>query len=177
MPIASFAGKEFSVSTNRIYPFTDLALSGSISTESQERVGQKPATYIKGLELESFSISIPLIAQIKLNIRTEFADWQKIRDSRIPYFFILAGKPIIQNKLLLKSVDLSDTVINSNGIILKGTLQLKFEEYVAAGSAEKSSKTRENEGAVKTKISDPIVLNTNSDGSKVAIYNGRKYVI
>jgi hypothetical protein len=147
MAIASFAGKEFSVSPTRIYPFTDLSASGSISTESQEREGKKPATYVKGLGLENFSISIPLIAQNKVNIRDEYDSWKKIRDAVTPYFFILGGKPIIENKVLLQSVELSNTVFNSDKVITKGTIQLKFEEYAAKGSTSattKASKTRTN---------------------------------
>lgn len=177
MPIASFAGKEFSVTSNRIYTFTDLSLSGGISTESQEREGQKPATYIKGKELENFSLSIPLSVQKNVNIKTEFEGWKKIRDALKPYFFIMGGKPLIINKVLLKSVDLSDPIIDSSGTIIKGVLQLKFEEYVAAGSPDKSDKARENESAAETKVSEPVVLNTYDDGTKVAMYNGRKYVI
>jgi hypothetical protein len=74
----------------------------------------------------------------------------------IPYYFILAGKPLIPNKLLLDSVDISDTVIGPSGIFLKATLQLKFEEYVATGSAEqsKSSKKRSNSNYVESSLSD-----------------------
>ncbi|MCR4436155.1 MAG: phage tail protein [Clostridiales bacterium] len=158
-PIASFANKEFSVSLNRIYPFTDFSLSGSINKEIQEREGQKPATYIKGLGLEALSISIPLVAQKNVNVRSELESWRTIRDARIPYYFIVAGKPIIPNKMLLESVELSDSIFDLSGNIVRGTLQLKFEEYAAAGSATKSaSAKRANENCV-----DAILAGTTTE--------------
>jgi hypothetical protein len=157
MPIASFGGKEFTASTNRIYPFKDISLSGSISTESQERSGQKPATYIKGLGLEALSISIPLIAQTNLNVRDELTSWQTIRDARVPYFFIIGGKPIIKNKLLLKGVEMSEAVIEQNGRILKATLQLQFEEYAAEGNSTKSADKRTNSNYEASLLDDEVI--------------------
>lgn len=144
MPIASFGSKEFTASTNKVYPFKDISLSGSISTESQERSGQKPATYIKGLGLGALSISIPLIAQTNVNVRDELASWQTIRDARVPYFFIMGDKPIIANKLLLKSVEMTEAVIDQSGRIVKANLQLQFEEYAATASNTKATQKRTN---------------------------------
>jgi len=158
MPIASFAGKEFSASAAKLYPFMDFSLSGAILTEAQERAGQKPATYIKGLGLEAFSISIQLRAQASVNIRDEMASWQAIRDARVPYFFIMGGKPIIPNKLLLKSVEISDAIIEQSGRILKATLQFQFEEYVAAASnSTKAASKRTNSNYEAALLNDELL--------------------
>lgn len=158
MPIASFGGKEFSASADKVYPFTDLSLSGAISTESQEREGQKPATYIKGLGLEVFSISIPLRDQVNVNVRNEHASWQAIRDARVPYFFIMGGKPIIPNKFLLKSVEMTESVIDQSGRIHKATLQMQFEEYAAAASGNtKSGAKRSNINYEAALLEDEIL--------------------
>jgi phage protein U len=165
MPIASFGSKEFSVSLNKIYPFGDFALSGSINKESQEREGQKPATYIKGLGLESLSISIPLIAQKSVDIRKELGAWQAMRDARVPYYFVLAGKPVIPNKLLLESVEMSDPLIDVQGNMQRANIQLKFEEFAqsASAAAVKSTKKRNNPSYAKATITGAQLSNAADD--------------
>lgn len=154
MQLAVFGPKIFSTSLNRIYPFGDFSASGSISKETQEREGQKPATYIKGLGLESISVGVPLVKQKDVDIRKEWESWKSIRDARVPYYFILAGKPIIPNKLILESVDLTDPVFSPGGEIVRGTIQLKFEEYAAAGSkkASEAAKKRENPNYAQSEL-------------------------
>lgn len=184
MPIASFGNKTFSVSLDRIYPFTGFSLSGSIDKETQEREGQKPATYIKGLGLEALTISIPLAAQKNVDIRSELGSWRSIRDAKVPYYFILAGKPIIQNKMLLESVGISDPVIDPSGNIIKGTLQLKFEEMAYQSFSSKTGSTRDNSSVVDTLVNGPesntgSALSTADYGTRptVVFNNGRKFVM
>ena len=47
--IGSFGTKTFEVSNKKIYTFSDVSLSESLSVETQERAGDKPAIYAKGL--------------------------------------------------------------------------------------------------------------------------------
>lgn len=142
MPIASFQHKIFSVSSIKQYPLSGLNWSGSLETESQDKLKGKPSTYIKGESLSSMSFDIPLRVDFKVNPRKEIEDWEAIKSSAKPALFILGTKPVGKNKWLLKSVSVSDQEIDGKGNIIKALIKLEFEEYVRAGKATDSSPTK-----------------------------------
>lgn len=131
--IASYKGKVFQVSWNKVYTIDGLTWGGSIDTEVQEHQGGKPSTYIKGLGLDTLSFDIPLRADLGHNVRAEIEWWQKIRDSKTPDIFMLGSKPLGSNKWLVKSVNASDIVLDGAGRMIKATLKIEIEEYVRAG--------------------------------------------
>ncbi|MEB3103090.1 phage tail protein [Ferviditalea candida] len=136
MPIASFRGKAFQVSANKKYTFSGLSWSGALDTETQDKLGSKPSTYIKGESLDGMSFEVPLRADFGINVRAQIEDWKAILASKKPDIFILGSKPLGKNKWLLKSVSVSDEEIDASGNFLKATLKLEFEEYVRAGTAQ-----------------------------------------
>lgn len=136
MPIASFSKKVFQVSSNRKYTLNGLGWSGNLETEAQEKLKDKPSTFIKGKSLTTLSGEVPLRADFGINVRSEIEQWEAIRDKAIPDFFILGTKPLCKNKMLLKSVDVSDTQVDGKGRLLKATIKLEFQEYVRAGKAK-----------------------------------------
>ncbi len=136
MPIATFQNKVFQVSGNRKYPLDGLGWSSALNTESQEKLKSKPSTYIKGEDLSPLNFTIPLRADLGIDVRKEIESWESILSNQSPDFFILGTKPIGKNKWLLKSVGVSETEIDGKGFIRKATLKLDFEEYVRAGKAE-----------------------------------------
>ena len=139
MPIAIFANKIFQVSSSKLYTLDDFNTGTKLQTEDQDVAGKKPSTYIKNVALETLNFNIPLNAALNHNIIQEYEEWKAIHDSQKPSTFILGNRPLSQNKWLLISVDLSNTKINSDGIILTGVLKLQFKEYARAGSAKASS--------------------------------------
>lgn len=140
MPIASFQNKVFSVSSNKKYPLSGLSLDGgSLEIEAQEKLKDKPSTYIKGESLGSMSFEIPLRADFGINPRKQIEEWESIKSKAQPAVFILGTRPIGKNKWLLKSVSASDIELDGRGNILKASLKLEFEEYVRAGKATKST--------------------------------------
>ncbi|MEO3948033.1 phage tail protein [Gorillibacterium sp. CAU 1737] len=153
MVIASFQKKVFSVSRSKIYTLTGLEWSGDLSTESQDKVGSKPSTYIKGLSLGTFSFDLALRMSASLDVRAQIEAWELIRDKASADYFILGGKPLGKSKWLLKSVGVGDTEIDSAGRLLKATLKLSFEEYVRAGTAEAAQSANK---AVKSSQSGPV---------------------
>lgn len=163
MQLAVFGPKVFSVSLSKIYPFNDFSVSGSLSKEAQERDGQKPATYIKGLGLESIPISIPLVKQKDIDILREWESWRSLRDAKVPYLFILGGKPLIANKVLLESVELSDTEFSPSGSLVKGTIQLKFEEFAAAGSKANSKSAKKAAKPSNQNYLEALLMGVNFD--------------
>lgn len=139
MPIATFQKKVFQVSSDRKYTFNGLTWGAGLDTEAQEKLKDKPSTYIKGIGLNTLSIEITLRQDFGMNVRAEIEQWEAIRDKQIPDYFILGTKPVSKNKFLLKSVTVSDPEIDGRGRILKASLKLEFEEYVRAGKAQSKS--------------------------------------
>jgi len=143
VPIATYQGKVFQVSSRKLYTLAGFSLSGEIDTEAQEKVGDKPSTYIKGLGLDTISFQIPLSISFGHKIRAEIEFWQNVRDKRKPDVLLLGSKPVGKYKWLLKSVSVTGTEIDGRGELIKATIELQLEEYVRAGrkKEESSSKT------------------------------------
>ncbi|AUN08954.1 hypothetical protein CF081_19725 [Clostridium botulinum] len=136
MAIAVWGPMVFSVSLNKIYTFDGFSLSSSIDIEEQEREGSKPSTYIKGLNSDEISFTIPLIKQRKVNIRNEYINWINTQNKRIPYMLIINNKPVTSSKFLLTSVKLSNTLLDRKGDYFKATIEVTFKEFVRKGKKE-----------------------------------------
>jgi hypothetical protein len=139
LAIASFRGKVFQVSAQRKYTLSGMEWGGSLDTEAQDKLKDKPSTFIKGESLSTLSFEVPLRADFGVDVRKEIEAWEAIKSAAKPDIFILGSKPIGKHKWLLKSVNVSDVEIDSRGLLLKATLKLEFEEYVRAGKASASS--------------------------------------
>ncbi len=134
MAIATFNNMTFQVSSQKIYTLGDFSLSCSLETESQDVAGKKPSTYVKGAGLGKVSFNVPLKVAFGMDVRVEYGKWKALVEAGKPYPFTLGGVPLGQNKWLIKSAALDNTVVNDKGIIISGMLALEFEEYVRAGS-------------------------------------------
>lgn len=186
MQIAIFAKKTFQVSSRKVYTFDEFATGSTLQTEKQDVAGKKPSTYIKGSDLDSMSFNISLNRSLGMNVRAEYESWKALEESKVPYPFILGGRPFGPNKWLLTSVNLNGVKIDGKGEIVSGVLQLQFEEYVRPGSAQASgTKSGGKAPAVKNGSEKDIgiLLNTNTDKStqkrsnpsaKVAVSSGLK---
>lgn len=136
MAIASFKNKVFQVSASQKNTFDGLGWSGALETEAQEKLQDKPSTYIKGLALDVMSFEVPLRIDFGMDVRAEIEQWEAIKTGTSPDYFILGTRPLGKNKWLLKSVGVSDTEIDGNGRLLRAKVKLDFEEYIRAGKAQ-----------------------------------------
>lgn len=164
MTIASFQNKVFSVSSSKKYPIHDLILNSGLDTEAQEKLKDKPSTYIKGETLSTMSFEIPLRVDFGINPRSQIEEWEMIKSKAQPSLFILGSKQIGKNKWLLKSTSVSEQEIDSRGNILKAMLKLEFEEYVRAGKAKPANSGNSSE-------SNPIGISGPSLTPNDYIYN------
>jgi hypothetical protein len=158
MAIASFSKKVFSVSGNKIYTFSGLQYSSSYATEDQDVEGKKPSTYKKGPGLNTMDFSVKLDAAFKINPKKEINDWESIKDTGIPYVFILGNKSFGKNKWLLVDVSASDMNIDNVGNILSANLSLKFTEYVRSGAKNSSSSGSANKKTKSPGIKTPTAV-------------------
>lgn len=153
MAIASFQKKTFTVSSQKVYTFSGLTWSGALDTESQEKLKDKPSTYIKGHNLDTMSIEIQLRSDFKINVRAEIEEWEAIRTRAAADFFILGTKPLGKNRWLLRSVATSDTEIDNKGRLIKAKLKLDFEEYIRPGSAAASAAAKKTKKSATSAVS------------------------
>lgn len=72
--IASFGDKQFEVSTNKILTPSNISFSESLNLEEQERAGDKPAIYVKGLGALSLSLNVKLDARW-VDVQQEIVYW------------------------------------------------------------------------------------------------------
>lgn len=159
--IASFATKQFSVSNKQIHTFTNFSFESKLNTEKLENTGKKPSTNIKGEDLDSFKLSLPLSVECLVSPQKEINDWKAILSNKIPYLFILGSKQFGKNKFLLTSISVNDTDISINGAILSCVMELSFEEYVRAGIPKEKTTTQ----------TSPGIANKTTNNVKVSSYN------
>lgn len=149
--IASFGSKVFEVSTNKIYTPSDISLSESLSYETQERAGDKPAIYVKALGALSQSLTVKLDARW-VDVQQEYTWWLVKMRTAVPETLYLGTRAWGAGKALLTQVDLSDIVIAGNGGYLSATLSLSFIEYVAAGTDEDGNPAETGPGIKSARI-------------------------
>lgn len=187
MAIAVFRNKSFQVSRNKINTFNDLTWSGDLNTETQEKLNGKPSTYIKGVNLDSMSFSIQLKRILGMNVRKEIDDWEDIKLNADPGIFMLGTKPLGDNKWLLKSTSVSNTIITNKGELMEAVLQLEFEEYVRPGSSSATKKATKAKSKAKgsavavtivpsnyVNASDKADKKRNNTNANKAVANGKK---
>lgn len=160
MAIASYQKKVFNVSNNSRYTFDSLEWSGTLETEAQDKIKQKPSTFIKGEGLGSLSFDIPLRIGAKLDVRAEIEAWEAIKAKGAADYFILGTKPLGKTKWLLKSVAVSDTEIDGKGRMLKASLKLSFDEYVRAGKASSAASPAGSSVGAPAAPASPAVVPT-----------------
>lgn len=142
MPIAAFGYKTFQVSASKVYTFSDFTFSSTLETEAQEVEGKKPSTYIKGPGLGTISFKIVADSSLGVDPEYEIKDWMAIKDLSQAFPFSIGGNPLSENKWLLKSVNVSNTLINGGGKIIRAIIDLAFEEFVRSGSPPPKDKKK-----------------------------------
>lgn len=138
--IASFAGKQFSASRDKLYIPQEFEYTpGALRTEKQEAEGSIPATYIKGMDLGSLSIELRLNAEHGVNPRKEIDAWQAIVQAAQPHKFILGAAPLGKHQWLLTGASPREIRLSNDGGMLSCQLSLSFAEYASEDGAKVKS--------------------------------------
>ncbi len=151
--IGLFGKKVFEITTRKALIFNNLSYGESLKYENVDTSKGKPTTYVKGAELIKLSLDIACDVAIGLDPKAEFDDWRNIMNQAKAYKFILDGESIIENKLLLTSVNIADTKYDNKGKMLHCKLSLSFLEY----------------------IEEPIVSTTNTNTPGVSSITAKDY--
>ena len=138
---ALWGPKGFIISPSKIVPLMDLSTSFAVKTDSGNDTSGTATTNSRGRELQTVSLSTLYVRGAGVDPREQIAEWQAQVGKSYPLY--IEGKRFGPPKLMLKSVDVSDILLNNKGKFLQCAVALEFEEYATqkVTSTTPSSKT------------------------------------
>lgn len=134
---ALWGPKGFIVSPTKIVPLLNLSTSFSIKTDSNSDATGTASTNTRGRELQTVSLSTLYVRSAGVDPRGQIAEWEAQVGKAYPLY--IEGKRFGPNKLMLKSVDISDVLLSNTGKFLQVAVALKFEEYAEQTKTVKST--------------------------------------
>lgn len=135
--MASWNGKTWGVSSQRIAALNGVSSSVELDTENSDDKAGSPATKTKALKLQSMSFDFDLASAVGGDARGEFESWTSLVGQYAPFY--LAGRRFGPANLQLTGVSLSDTTLDNLGRILKGKITINLTEYAEEASSKKAS--------------------------------------
>ena len=124
--IARWGPKGFLCTPNKVVPFNDFSSSKAAKTELQDSSDSRK-TNIKGIELQTMSLSTKYLRAAGVDPRAQLEEWESLVSKKNPLY--IGGVRFGPEKMLLKSVDGSDYILDNSGNMLAVTVSLNFEEY------------------------------------------------
>ena len=124
---ALWGPKGFIVSPTKIVPLLNLTTTFAVKSENGNSTGGSSTTNTRGRELQAVSLSTLYVRAAGVDPRGQIAEWEALVGEAHPLY--IAGDRFGPNKLMLKSVDVSDVLLSNTGKFLQVAIALKFEEY------------------------------------------------
>ena len=134
---ALWGPKGFIVSPTKIVPLLNLSTSFSVKTDSGSDATGTATTNTRGRELQTVSLSTLYVRGAGVDPRGQIAEWETQVGKAYPLY--IEGQRFGPNKLMLKSVDISDVLLSNTGKFLQVAVALKFEEYAEQTTTAKST--------------------------------------
>ena len=88
--MASWNGKTWGVSSQRIAALNGISHSVELDTENSDDKAGSPATKTKALKLQSMSFDFDLAAAVGCDVRSEYESWTALVGQYAPFY--LAGR-------------------------------------------------------------------------------------
>jgi phage protein U len=127
--IGYFGDIIFETSDRRILSFVDFSIETSARFETHNLIGTKPKTEYVGPGLLSVSFTIIINGNHGVKPREEMERWLELAESGEPQILVLAGKPIGENRWVVRSVSQAWDVIFAGGELFSGKIDVTLEEY------------------------------------------------
>lgn len=156
---AKWGPKGFLVSPTKIVPLRDLSTSFSVKSDNGNTTSGTKTTNTRGRELQSVSLSTLYVGAAGVDPRTQIAEWESLVGQSYPLY--IAGERFGPQKLMLKSVNVSDILLTNTGTFLQCAVALSFEEY------ENVSTTKAKTTKTSTKTSSTASSASNSKAAEV----------
>ena len=135
--MASWNGKTWGVSPERIAALNGVSSSVELDTENSDDKAGSPATKTKALKLQSMSFDFDLAVAVGCDVRGEYESWTALVGQYAPFY--LGGTRFGPANLQLTGVSLSDTTVDNLGRILKGKITINLTEYAEEASSKKAT--------------------------------------
>ena len=133
--MASWNGKTWGVSSQRIAALNGVSSSVELDTENSDDKAGSPATKTKALKLQSMSFDFDLASAVGGDARGEFESWTFAGRAVCP---LLSGRPALRpGKPSAHRRQLSDTTLDNFGRILKGKITINLTEYARRPAARR----------------------------------------
>lgn len=117
--------KTWEVTSKKINDFTDFSTSFEVEAEENSSVEGSPLTNERGLKKQPVSFSSTLIAQLGVDVRAEIDGWKPwVGKTGV----LKIGGEVFGSNFMLKSVKISNTVIDTKGRFHMAKLAFSFEE-------------------------------------------------
>jgi hypothetical protein len=130
---ALWGPKGFIVSPNKIVPLNGLTTAFAVKADNGNDAASKSTTNIKGRELQPLSLSTIYVRGAGVDPRSQIAEWEALVGKAHPLY--IEGQRFGPQKLMLKSVNVSDILLTNTGKFLKCAVALEFEEYTNNANA------------------------------------------
>jgi hypothetical protein len=124
---ALWGPKGFIVSPSKIVPLLNLSTSFAVKADNGNDTSGTSATNTKGRELQKVSLSTLYVRGAGVDPRGQIAEWEALVGKSYPLY--IEGNRFGPDKLMLKSVNVSDILLSNTGKFLKAAIALEFEEY------------------------------------------------
>lgn len=142
--MASWNGKTWGVSPERIAALNGVSASVELDTENSDDKAGSPATKTKALKLQSMSFDFDLGVAVGCDVRGEYESWTALVGQYAPFY--LGGTRFGPANLQLTGVSLGDTTVDNFGRILKGKITINLTEYAEEASSKKATAGSSNGG-------------------------------
>ena len=137
--MASWNGKTWGVSSQRIAALNGISHSVELDTENSDDKAGSPATKTKALKLQSMSFDFDLAAAVGCDVRSEYESWTALVGQYAPFY--LAGRRFGPANLQLTAVSLSDTKLDNLGRILTEYAEEASSKKASSGTSSSSGKS------------------------------------
>lgn len=136
---ALWGPKGFIVSPSKIVPLLNLSTSFSVKADNGDDASGTAATNVRGRKLQNVSLSTLYVRGAGVDPRGQIAEWEAQVGKAYPLY--IEGQRFGPNKLMLKSVDVSEVLLTNTGKFLQCAVALSFEEYASEATANTTTTT------------------------------------
>ena len=168
---ARWGPKGFVVSPSKIVPLMNLSTAFSVKSDTGNDTAATAATNTRGRELQTVSLSTLYVRGAGVDPRGQIAEWEAQVGKSYPLY--IEGQRFGPSKLMLKSMDVSDVLLNNTGKFLQCAVALTFEEYASEGNAvtANSASAQRAESAYNTVVNQKnAALNATASPADKASY-------
>lgn len=119
----------FAVNKNKVLTFNGLNRTVSGRWETHPSINKKEKSEFVGPGLSNMTMTVELNSALGVKPREMIDKIEKAAEKGTAEYLIVGGKKICSNKVYIKEISESWDEVMLNGVLVKATLNLTFDEY------------------------------------------------